>query len=328
MLYRIESQRLKNSEIFYLVKSVRLGDNVTKIRVKLGNIRPSLDEERRLVSTPNVELEYKVLSKQVSEDERRGARFLTPDELHRVEESRHWDSFFRMFFTPVEWEQVEAGYEVEYIAGTTGIEGNTLTVQQVDELTQGGAVPSGKSLREINEVQNYIKVGEFRGSIRGRVTIPFIRKLHSIIMDKIDLQSAGEFRRIDNIGIRGVDIAVSPSIQIGEDLEEIIGDYYSRIKAGGNPFEEAVLFHLRFEVIHPFTDGNGRVGREVLNHMLTRAGYPRLIVTRVGREKYLEALKQGNDGRVEVLVSMFVDLLIDERAMLFEGIIKRGQIVR
>ena len=66
MLYRIESQRLKNSEIFYLVKSVRLGDNVTKIRVKLGNIRPSLDEERRLVSTPNVELEYKVLSKQVS----------------------------------------------------------------------------------------------------------------------------------------------------------------------------------------------------------------------------------------------------------------------
>lgn len=320
-LYRIESQRLKNSEIFYLTKSVRSGDRVSKIRLKIGNVRPLPDEVSRLVSTPRIQLECGARSKQVAEGVRRGSRFLSQRDLQRVEESKHWDSFFKLFLSPVEREQVETGYEVEYIAGTTGIEGNTLTVQQVDELTQRGVTPSGKSLREINEVQNFIKVDKHRLRYRGRVSIPFIRRLHSIIMDGVDLQSAGEFRRRDDIGIRGVDLAVSPSILIEDELKEIIGDYYSGIRAGGNPFEEAVLFHYRFETIHPFTDGNGRVGREVLNRMLTRASYPRLIVKRESREKYLNALRHGNEGRNDLLVSTFVELLIDDRARLFWSIV-------
>ena len=142
-------------------------------------------------------------------------------------------------------------------------------------------------------------------------------------MSNIDEESAGQFRRIDTIGIRGLDASVAPSIMIEEELQNIIDEYYSNIEAGGNPFEEAVLFHYRFEMIHPFTDGNGRVGREVLNHMLNKAGYPRLIVRRVQREKYLSALRSGNEGQYAKLVSQFADLLLDDRETLFKSIINR-----
>ena len=56
-LYRIESQRLKSSEIYYLVKDVRLGDTAAKVRVKLGYIKPHHENEMKLTTTPSIDLE-------------------------------------------------------------------------------------------------------------------------------------------------------------------------------------------------------------------------------------------------------------------------------
>jgi fido (protein-threonine AMPylation protein) len=320
-LYRVESQRLRNRAIYYLAKSVRLGKKVKKARVKLGETKPTPIEEKTLTSTPHTQLEIEILRKRVEAEVRKGAKYLEGDALRMVEESRHWEHFFALFLNKTEREEVESGQEIEYVAGTTAIEGNTFTVQQVDELIQRGAAPSGKSLREINEVQNYVQVAEYRKAYTGRVNQLFIKKIHALVMRNIDNESAGKFRRIDTIGIRGLDTAVTPSIMIEEELQSIIDKYYSEVAAGRNPFEEAILFHYRFEMIHPFTDGNGRVGREVLNYMLTRAGYPRLIVRRACREVYLSALRSGNEKRCDLLVAGFASLLFDDRAKLFKSLL-------
>jgi fido (protein-threonine AMPylation protein) len=321
-LYRIEFQRLKSSEIYYLVRDIRAKDRTLKVRVKIGKTQLTQAEELELMSKPNIDLERKALYKRLNMSEGRyKTRYLQPESQRRLEESRHWSEFFSLFLTTSEMEHFDANNEVEYIHGTTAIEGNTFTGQQVNELIQNGVSPSGKSLREINEVQNYIKVREYRNSYSGKVTIPFIRRFHEIVIDKIDTQSAGKFRRIDNIGIRGVDIAVTPAILIESELQRAIEDYYRNMKVGWLPFEEAVLFHYRFESIHPFLDGNGRVGREILNHMLTRSDYPRLIVSKAGRERYLDALLRGNKEEYESMIAGFVDLLMDKRADLFGDIL-------
>ena len=321
-LYRIESQTLKSSEIYYLVKDIRVKDRVTKVRIRLGKIKPTNDSRLELTSKPNIDLERKALNKRLKMSEGRyRARYLHPEAQLRLETARHWGEFFSLFLTINEEEYFNEKYEAEYVHGTTAIEGNTFTVQQVDELLQSGISPTGKSLREINEVQNYIKVKEHRDSYRGKVTIPLIRRLHELVMDKIDTQSAGRFRRIDSIGIRGVDMAVTPAIEIESELHRIIDEYYDYVRDGWHPFEEAVLFHYKFEMIHPFTDGNGRVGREVLNHLLTRSNYPRLIVSKAGREKYLAALQHGNEEEYKPMVDGFVDLLWDERAEIFKRIL-------
>jgi Fic family protein len=109
-------------------------------------------------------------------------------------------------------------------------------------------------------------------------------------MNNIDDESAGAFRRTDLIGIEGCEIRLCPSIEIESELKNIIYHYYTRLDEGYHPFEEAILFHHDFEMIHPFSDGNGRVGREVLNFMLMREGYPKLLLG-YPREDYIQALE-------------------------------------
>ena len=325
-LYRVESQRLKSSEIFYLVKDVRVKDRKAKVRKRIGKTRPTKEEISKIISTPDIDLERKALNKKISMSSGLyRSRYLQLQGLPYLEKTKYRDEFLSLFLTVSEEKYFEEKYEAEYVHGTTSIEGNTFTVQQVDELLQKRIPPSGKSLREINEVQNYLKVKEYRDSYKGRVMIPFILRLHELIMDDIDVEPAGRFRRIDGIGIKGCDIAVTPAIEIERELQAIIDEYYANIKAGWHPFEEAVLFHYRFEMIHPFTDGNGRVGREILNYMLTRAKYPRLIITKADREDYITALQYGNQGLFELMVSTFVVLLQDERVDLFESLLEKNE---
>jgi len=321
-LYRIETQQLKTSEIYYLVKSIRVRNKVRKVRVKIGKTRPNNKKEQKLTTTPNLNLETKALNKKLDMNrDLNQVKYISSEAQQRLEKAKHWKTWFQLFLTTSEKKYFESAREIEYVHGTTAIEGNTFTVQQVDELLQNNVSPSGKSLREINEIQNYLKVKEYRDYYHGKVTIPFTRRLHKLVMDKIDTQSAGKFRRIDSIGIRGVDISVTPAIVIEEELLKIINDYYENIKHGWHPFEEAILFHYQFEMIHPFTDGNGRVGREVLNHMLTKTGYPRLIISMEKRENYLRALQYGNEKQYKAMVNIFIDLLEDERADLFTKIL-------
>ena len=215
--------------------------------------------------------------------------------------------------TTSEIEVYERDFEVNYVQGTTSIEGNTLTTQQAYDLLVNNIPPDGKSLREINEVQNFKNVKKYRDSFRGKVTLVFIKTLHSLIMNNIDNQSAGVFRRIDSVCIAGCDLPVTPAILIKEELSKLIDSYYEQLGAGVHPFEASVMFHYNFEIFHPFTDGNGRVGREIFNCMLTKCGYPRLLFLGAERLKYLRSLKFGNDENNSNMIGIFADLISEQR---------------
>ncbi len=132
-------------------------------------------------------------------------------------------------------------------------------------------------------------------------------------MANIDDDAAGTFRRTDDKAIGGCDLPVCPSIFIEQSLKEQIQNYYSNLRKGYHPFEQAILFHYNFEMIHPFSDGNGRVGRKIFNYMLKKVNYPRLLFLVEDRDQYILALKLGNLERFDDMIENFVGIVIDQR---------------
>jgi len=218
-----------------------------------------------------------------------------------------------VLFTTSEIEVYERNFDIKYVQGTTSIEGNTLTLQQTKDLLVDGLMPKDKSLREINEVQNFKKVKTYRDKYRGKLTIDFIRTLHSLIVSNIDVQSAGTFRRTDDVWIQGCDLRLTPKELIVSELKQAIDTYYGGLEKRLHPFEAAVLFHHEFELIHPFTDGNGRVGREIFNYMLKKNGYPKLLFLGSDRNKYIESLRLGNEEKYSDMIQIFFDLIYKQR---------------
>jgi Fic family protein len=129
-------------------------------------------------------------------------------------------------------------------------------------------------------------------------------------MDNIDYENAGIFKKADNILIYGRDMILTPADLIEDELQELINTFYENVKNKKNPFEQAILFHYGFEKIHPFTDGNGRTGREILNFLLEKEGYPRLIIPKESRKDYLSALEHGDENQYMEMVQTFAGLML------------------
>ena len=225
-------------------------------------------------------------------------------------------------FLPVHEQEIyKKQFGMRYIHGTTSIEGNTLSLQQVSDLLELQLTPHAKSKREVFEVSNFEKVLEYRNTSKGKVTLAFIKKLHELAMRETGEADPGVFRQNDNTFIIGYDFSVCPSILIEEQLQHIIDDYYAKASSNYHPFELAVLFHLHFEMIHPFSDGNGRVGREIFNYMITKEGYPPMLFLGEERERYISALKHGNAERYEDMVRILMGMYLG----LYLSALKKSQ---
>lgn len=299
---------------YYMVRDVHVGGKRRKVRLYLGSQQPTRDAIDRAHREKGPELEIlAALKKAELATPRFTVRHLEEGRLRHLEELRFlWDGC-KDLLTTNEAEVYEREFEAHYIHGTTTIEGNTLSLAEVSRLLEDGILPTGKTLREINEVQNFRLVRRFRESYQGPIDLRFIRSLHGLVMANIDDDQAGAFRRRDDVAIAGRDLRLAPSPMIEEELLHALDEYRKAIKDHIHPFESAVVFHHRFEAIHPFVDGNGRVGREILNTMLMRSRFPRLLFLGKDRTRYIEALGAGDEGDLPGMVTAMADIFTEQR---------------
>jgi Fic family protein len=207
---------------------------------------------------------------------------------------------------------------------STALEGNTLVLREVQTLLAQGRAIGAKSLREYNEVQGYadaarwvyghaLEPGDWYD---GRlVTITEIRHVHHTTMtavwdvsphpDATDREGPGNFREHDihpfSAGMTPPTWPLVPA-QIERWVSEVCatGVSLKESKKLGRPLpEELARLHNEFERIHPFIDGNGRVGRLVLNLVLVRLGYPPVVIFKRQRSAYLTAMQRADLGITE-----------------------------
>ena len=134
------------------------------------------------------------------------------------------------------------------------------------------------------------------------ITEEDIHRLHSLVLNGID-PSAGSYRKW-GVKISGSTYTPPPSSEVPERITALL-EWYKENPDELTPIELAALLMHRFSQIHPFTDGNGRVGRLLMNLVLIRAGYP--FITNISyrdRARYLRSLQEADEGNPKHLAGL------------------------
>lgn len=179
----------------------------------------------------------------------------------------------------------------EAVYNSNAIENSTLTIKETEKILMQLEVSRNVSLREVFEAKNLARVSEYikNKAKKEEINSDLILLLHKMLITNINDEIAGRYRRSGEYVRVGTYIAPPPE-QLEKMILNAILAYESDIESYF--IEKIAKFHLEFEHIHPFIDGNGRIGRVLINYQLIRLGFPPLIVRNKGKQKYYDCFKE------------------------------------
>jgi Fic family protein len=215
--------------------------------------------------------------------------------------------------SPAENEEIWRNIWFEEAHNSTALEGNTLLMNQVRLLLAEGRAVGDKELREYLEVEAYGKAAGWIYSqgitpdawgADGLLTLTELRYIHELTVGPVwastppeDLgadERAGDLRRREIAPFAG---GIQPPPWT--EVPARVADWLDRVNGHGDevhPIVRLAAVHSEFERIHPFRDGNGRVGRLVLNLLLVRLGFAPAIIRKRDRGTYLKSLRRSDAG--------------------------------
>lgn len=220
--------------------------------------------------------------------------------------------------SPAEVDALREIFIVEHTYNSNAIEGNTLTLQETALVLQGITIDR-KPLKDHLEVVGYKEAFEYVEQLAKEqkpMTEYEIRAIHSLVLADRK-EDRGQWRRVP---VRIIGAATTPvqPYQIEPMIGALLADM-DTIYRKLHVVEQAALFHLRFESIHPFIDGNGRTGRLLMNLQLIKAGYPPINVKFADRRRYYEAFDSyATTGSPEAMVTLIAEYLIERLQSMLE----------
>ena len=301
MVY-IHVKRIGNQKYYTLRISSRKGDQVvTKDLCNLGNDISKInldvlekkykDKIRKSHRTLKNFLERNIYLEKVKNSKLKKDKYLTRQQQLDVEAILY--HYKKKFLKEHKLTQAEVfeSFLINFAVNSTSIEGNTITLKQAYNLFKENILPKNKTLREVYDLTNTKKVIEYLKEKKTRIDTKLIVMIHDMLLENIDIRKG--FRNYD-IKILGQPFKPSPARYVRADVNTLL-DWYKENKAKFHPVILAILFHHKFEDIHPFSDGNGRTGRVLMNHILDLLGYPPIVISNRHREQYLNAMKNADE---------------------------------
>lgn len=192
-------------------------------------------------------------------------------------------------FTQGELERLQEEFIVEYTYNSNAIEGNTLTLRETDLVLRGLTIDQ-KPLKDHMEAVGHKEAFEFvRELVADNVELSesIIKQIHYLVLsDKRD--DRGVYRRVP-VRIMGANNEPVQPYLIEPMMNKLIEDFKENNE---NMVTKLARFHIEFESIHPFIDGNGRTGRLLINLELMKAGYPPIDIKFTDRVKYYNAFDE------------------------------------
>lgn len=283
----IEKRKLGKITKYFLSHSYREGDKVHKFRKYLGqDLNPKIIEERRIIaeklileeihkySIINDPLQVELPKEEIDEIKKLEAQI--PLKINHLSE-KDWKEFSKLF-----------------TYNTNAIEGSKLNQAEVKDLLEKDKWPN-KSKEDIAEAFGVDEAISFIRTTKEHISLYLIKEIHRIVF-KNSKPFGGKFRKkgeevvvMDNQG--NIVHEGAPQARIIYLLKKLV-DWYNKNKDKYPIIVLAAVVHNQFENIHPFADGNGRVGRILLNNILIKHNLPPINIDFKNRMEYYDSLQE------------------------------------
>jgi len=204
-----------------------------------------------------------------------------------------------------ELQRLREEFMVENTCDSNAIEGNTLTLRETALILREGLTIAEKPIREHLEAIGHRDAFEYVLSLADAdapLTGRAIREIHSLVLMN-DAKNRGVYRNIP-VTVVGAARTPPPPHLVPELMATLTADC-GAAPPGRHPIEAVSEFHLRFEGIHPFVDGNGRVGRLIMNLELIKAGLLPVNIKFADRRRYYDCfVDYDENGSMDMLTGL------------------------
>jgi len=207
--------------------------------------------------------------------------------------------------------QIKEYYKIGLTYTSNALEGNTLDLAETKVVIEDGITIGGKPLKDHFEAIGHSNAFEelIKLSKKDYFTEYDIKNLHKLFYTKIDCDKAGKYRT-NQVVITGSDVEFPAPDMLDLKMSEFIKSL-PELKRNLHAVEYAAMVHIIFVNIHPFTDGNGRVARLLMNLALLQNGYNIVTIPPVVRMDYIRALQETNKGNFEPFINFISEMTLE-----------------
>src|SRR3989338_2331355 len=211
----------------------------------------------------------------------------------------------------------------ESVYNSNAIENSTLTLSDTEKILLDLEVSKDYSLREVFEAKNLARVYDYIKVKKDTIVLnqDMILFIHGLLIGGIDDSIAGRFRKEYEYVRVGKHVAPAPE-HVMRMVEVLLDEYKTNHDA--NIFTKIAHFHLQFETIHPFCDGNGRIGRVLINLQLQEFGYPNIIIRDKEKQLYYKTFSHFRDEKstkkMEQILYLALSEGLNKRTAYLEGV--------
>lgn len=254
---------------FYLEHSIRHGNRVEKRERYLG---------------PTIPMDLDRIKREFMDDIYKDLWFKDFDRIKAGYEGQ------RKILPPSAREKATEAFATTFTYNTNRIEGSRLTLRETASLLEHGIAPGSRPLSDIKEAEAHRDAFYEMLGYKRDVSMQTILYFHKRLFEGTKRDIAGKLRDHE-VRISGSRFVPPLPVEIHPLLQAFF-KWYGRSRAKLHPVELAALVHLRLVTIHPFTDGNGRVSRLMMNLVLDKHGFPMLDSPYEKRAGYYHALER------------------------------------
>ncbi|MDR1236427.1 MAG: Fic family protein [Holosporaceae bacterium] len=190
------------------------------------------------------------------------------------------------FAVITKWLRVELTYTSNHI------EGNTLTRAETALTVEKGLTSGSKPVKDYLEAKNHAEAFDYIVSLINQEKVDYedvILKIHSMILNGIDDNTGGRYRNV-RVRIAGADVVLPNPLKV----PDLMRNFAEKLCKKPDSLLKAFEAHYKLVEIHPFTDGNGRTARLLMNLILMRAGYLPVVISPIERKRYISGINSRN----------------------------------